>query len=158
MFTESLIDFVNYLGNIIMPTLSGLCFVVGIFNLSNGDRAGRYFWGGLLCLCASGFVRLFEQFAAPMSGHDDHPDLYWNAIMNLVNWLGNVVMPVYAGLQLFLCAATLMDVGYKFNPKHGPSKHLAAAVLALTVSGLVRLAEQFVTTAQSVTGVGSGGS
>ena len=59
-----------------------------------------------------------------------------NGLLNLTNWLGNVIMPTMAGL--FAAAAI-----YRFSKGH-PYQHLGYAALAsLMCSGLLRVMESF---------------
>ncbi len=59
-----------------------------------------------------------------------------NGLLNLTNWLGNVIMPTMAGL--FAAAAI-----YRFSKAH-PYSHLGYAALAsLMCSGLLRAMESF---------------
>ncbi|MGC2260938.1 MAG: hypothetical protein WA594_21685, partial [Candidatus Sulfotelmatobacter sp.] len=59
-----------------------------------------------------------------------------NGLLNLTNWLGNVIMPTMAGL--FAAAAV-----YRFSKAH-PYQHLGYAALAsLMCSGLLRVMESF---------------
>ena len=59
-----------------------------------------------------------------------------NGMLNLTNWLGNVIMPTVAGL--FAAAAI-----YSFS-KGRPYQHFAYAALAsLMCSGLLRALESF---------------
>jgi hypothetical protein len=48
-----------------------------------------------MCLLVSGILRMFERFAGQLGWNN--PDLYWNALLNLVDWFANVILPVYAG-------------------------------------------------------------
>ena len=61
---------------------------------------------------------------------------FQNGMLNLTNWLGNVIMPTIAGL--FAAAAV-----YRFG-KAQPWQHLAwAAMSSLMCSGLLRALESF---------------
>ena len=64
--------------------------------------------------------------------------------MSLVDWICNVLMPVYAGLQV-AAGALRMGIVARFHPTEGWLRHFVAAGLCLLLSGLVRLAEFFVT-------------
>lgn len=147
-FTLGLVNLTNWLGNVILPTLCGLVFAAGAIQFSKGRAFGHYLYGGVLCLLASGLLRLFETFASASSWND--PDLYWIAVRTLVNWVCNVLMPVYAALQVALGVATVADVGYRYSPSYGPTKHFLTAFVLLSLSGLVRLAEFFVTNGTAI--------
>jgi hypothetical protein len=66
------------------------------------------------------------------------------AIVSLVDWICNVLMPLYAGLQV-AAGALRMGLIARIHPTEGWMKHFVAAGLCLLLSGLVRLAEFFVT-------------
>jgi hypothetical protein len=57
-------------------------------------------------------------------------------LLNLANWVGNAVMPVLAAL--------ILSVGiYKYSRGYHIDPYIAGAMAALSVSGLLRLAEVF---------------
>ncbi len=82
-----------------------------------------------------------ETFATQRAWND--PDQYWVALVGLVDWLCNVLMPVYAGLQV-AAGALRMGVITRIHPTEGWMRHFLAAALCLLLSGLLRLAEFFV--------------
>jgi hypothetical protein len=63
--------------------------------------------------------------------------------VSLVDWICNVLMPVYAGLQV-TAGALRMGIVSRIHPTEGWMKHFVAAGLCLLLSGLLRLAEFFV--------------
>ena len=143
-FVHGLYNIAAWMGNVLLPTCCALAYVWGIFQLSQGQSASHWFWGGLLCMLASGVIRLFEYFATAQTG-DLEGDLYWLGIVRLANWAGNVMMPLYGTMHVCLAVATFVDPGYRFNPAHGVTKHALIAALSFLVSGIVRLSEFFVT-------------
>jgi len=98
-------------------------------------------YGGFLCLMASGLLRAMETFASQRAWND--PDVYWVSLVSLVDWICNVLMPVYAGLQV-AAGALRLGVVARIHPTEGWMKHFLAAALCLLLSGLLRLAEFFV--------------
>src|SRR5260370_38241668 len=72
----------------------------------------------------------------------NNPNLYWNSILNLVDWFANVILPVYAGMHVTLGA---LKVGEVFNQythhQVTATRHFRAALLCLMGAGLVRLPE-----------------
>lgn len=70
-------------------------------------------------------------------------DVYWISLVTLVDWICNVLMPVYAGLQV-AAGALRMGVVTRVHPTEGWMRHFVAAGLCLLLSGLLRLAEFFV--------------
>src|SRR5260221_9257838 len=89
----------------------------------------------------SGLLRAMETFASQRAWSD--PDVYWIALLSLVNWICNVLMPVYAGIQV-AAGAMRMGIVTRIHPTEGFMKHFVAAALCLMLSGLLRLAEFFV--------------
>jgi hypothetical protein len=51
-----------------------------------------------MCLMVSGLLRMFEKFTGQAGWNN--PDLYWNSLLNLVDWFANVILPVYAGMHV----------------------------------------------------------
>ena len=147
-FDNGILHLANWMGNVIMPTLAGLFIVVAIIQFSKGQEFSHSMYGALACLLVSGLTRAFETFAAQRPWND--PDLYWVALTTLINWVGNVILPVYAASQV-AAGALRMGIFSYVNPTSGWMRHFAAAGLCLMVSGLLRLAEFFV--AQGTGGV-----
>jgi hypothetical protein len=147
-FDHGVLNLANWTGNVIMPTLAGLFIIIAIIQFSKGQEFSHSMYGALACLMVSGLTRAFETFAAQRPWND--PDLYWVALMTLINWVGNVILPVYAAAQV-AAGALRMGIFSYINPTSGWLRHFAAAGLCLLVSGLLRLAEFFV--AQGTGGV-----
>src|ERR1700730_19167801 len=85
---------------------------------------------------SSGLLRAMETFASQRAWND--PDVYWISLVSLVDWICNVLMPVYAGLQV-TAGALRMGIVSRIHPNEGWMKHFVAAGLCLLLSGLVRL-------------------
>jgi hypothetical protein len=141
-FDQGILNLANWMGNVIMPTLAGLFIIVAVLEFSKGQEVSHSMYGALACLLVSGLTRMFETFAAQRAWND--PDLYWVALTTLINWVGNVILPVYAAVQV-VAGALRMGVCSHLDPARGGLRHLATAGLCLLVSGLLRLAEWFVT-------------
>jgi hypothetical protein len=141
-FTHGILNLTNWAGNVILPTLAGLFFAIAILRFARSESYATAMYGGFLCLMASGFLRAMETFASQKPWND--PDVYWVALLSLVNWVGNVLMPIYAALQV-AAGALRMGVVTRIHPTEGWMRHFMAAALCLLLSGLLRLAEFFVT-------------
>ena len=76
--------------------------------------------------------------------------LFWLSLVTLINWVANVILPVYAASQVAAMALRL-GVFSLVHPTSGWLRHFVTAALCLMVSGLLRLAEFFV--AQGTAGV-----
>ena len=140
-FYNGILNLTNWGGNVILPTLAGLFIAIAILQFSRGTAYSHAMYGGFLCLMASGLLRAFETFASQRSWND--PDLFWMALVSLVNWVCNVLLPVYAALQVAAGGLQLAGMTNRFQPISW-MRHFAAAGLCLLVSGLLRLAEFFV--------------
>ena len=140
-FTNGILNLTNWAGNVILPTLAGLFFAIAILRFARSESHVAGMYGGLFCLMASGLLRAMETFASQRAWSD--PDVYWIALLSLVNWICNVLMPVYAGIQV-AAGAMRMGIVTRIHPTEGFMKHFVAAALCLMLSGLLRLAEFFV--------------
>ena len=140
-FTNGILNLTNWAGNVILPTLAGLFFAIAILRFARSESYVAAMYGGFLCLMTSGLLRAMETFASQRPWND--PDVYWVALLSLVNWVCNVLMPIYAGLQV-AAGALRMGVITRIHPTEGWMRHFVAAALCLLLSGLLRLAEFFV--------------
>ena len=96
----------------------------------------------------SGMLRALEGFvqnAGPTSA-----DGYWTAVMNLVNWVANVILPIFALTQLAAMAMHMGGVVSEIYPGSTWIRKFIAAMGALMVSGIVRFAESMVTQAHGI--------
>jgi hypothetical protein len=142
MFESGIVNLTNWLGNVILPTLSGLFFAIAIVRFVGPGQHQSWMYGGFLCLMASGIVRTFEGFSSQLAWND--PDLYWTSLRTLVNWVCNVLMPLYGGLQIVVGVAQFAGIGHRMY--HGGSwmRHFMAAAGCFMLSGIVRLSEWFI--------------
>jgi hypothetical protein len=142
MFANGILNLTNWLGNVILPTLSGLFFAIAIIRFVGAGQHQRWIYGGFLCLMVSGIVRALEGFSSQQAFND--PDLYWMSLENLVNWICNVMMPLYGGLQIIVGVAQFAGIGHRMY--HGGSwmRHWMAAAGCFMLSGVVRLAEWWI--------------
>jgi len=141
-FTHGILNLTNWAGNVILPTLAGLFFAIAVLKFARSEPCTAAMYGGFLCLMASGLLRAMETFASQRAWND--PDVYWMSLVGLVDWICNVLMPVHAGLQV-AAGALRMGIVTRIHPTEGWLRHFVAAGLCLLLSGLVRLAEFFVT-------------
>jgi len=70
--------------------------------------------------------------------------------VTMINWVGNVILPVYAAAQVAIGALGIGMFSH-IHPTSSWMRHFCAAGLCLMISGLLRLAEFFV--AQGTGGV-----
>lgn len=145
-FYNGILNLTNWAGNVIMPTLGALCFAFAVIQFARGYHHlySNWAYGGLLCLMVSGLLRAFERFTGQL-GYNN-PDLVWNALLQVVDWFANVVLPVYAGMHVTMGALKfggLLDVR-SHHAQLDHTRHFLGAILCLMISGLLRLAEFFV--------------
>lgn len=148
-FLTGITNLTNWLGNVIMPTLAGLFFAVGIFRFARGYSHAYVPYAGFACLMVSGILRAIEGFAGQAAWND--PDQVWVTLRGLVNWTCNVFLPVYGVLQLVQGVLVYGGVGHRIYFGGVWMRHFAAAALCLMLSGLLRLAEWFI--AQGLGGI-----
>ena len=140
-FYNGILNLTNWSANVILPTLAALFIAIAILQFSRGQSYSHALYGGFLCLMASGLLRAFETFASQRAWDD--PDVYWIALVSLVDWLCNVILPLYAALQV-AAGAVALGTDVRFHYASAWMRHFAAAGMCLLVSGLLRLAEWFV--------------
>jgi hypothetical protein len=140
-FETGILNLTNWLGNVILPTLSALFFAIAIIRFVGPLQHQNWMYAGFLSLMASGILRSLEFFSTQQAWDD--PDLYWMSLMNLVNWIANVMMPLYGVVQIVVGIMQFAGVGHRV---YGGSwmRHLVAAVGCFILSGMVRLAEWFI--------------
>ena len=144
-FYNGILNLTNWAGNVIMPTLGALFITFAVIQYARGYHHLYSTWayGGLMCLMVSGLLRMFEKFTGQLGWNN--PDLYWNSLLNLVDWFANVILPVYAGMHVAVGALKFgglfeQQVHHQFSH----TRHFLGAILCLMVSGLLRLGEFFV--------------
>jgi hypothetical protein len=144
--TGGLVNLASWFGNVIMPTVAVLVLIVAIYRYAHQQDGERYIVGSFAALCVSGLVRLAETFVGTTSG----PDQYWQALIGLANWTGNVILPVYAGLEVV--RAVLAFRYFDLHKPHHNSwvRHAVVAGACLSVSALIRLLEYVITNGTAV--------
>lgn len=138
----------SWSGNTMMPTLAGMFFAGAVYRYSKEGPFERLLYGGFASLMCSGILRAIEGFvqhAGPTSA-----DGYWMAVMGLVNWTANVILPVFALTQLGAMALHMGGVVSEIYPGSTWIRKFVAAMGALMVSGIVRLAESMITQAHGI--------
>lgn len=138
----------SWAGNVMMPTMAGMFFSAAVYRYSKSGPFEHFLYGGFASLMCSGMLRALEGFvqhAGPASA-----DSFWMAIMSLVNWTANVILPMFALTQLAAMALHMGGVVSEIYPGSTWIRKFIAAIAALMVSGMVRLAESMVTQAHGI--------
>jgi hypothetical protein len=96
-------------------------------------------WAGFAALMCSGLLRALEVFAQQAGAND--PDRYWISILMLVNWVGNVMLPLYGVIQVVMLVLHSAGVLERMTIGDAWVRNLVAAMMCFGLSGLLRLAE-----------------
>jgi len=144
----SIVNLASWAGNVMMPTMAGAFFAVAVFRYSKGGQFENLLYGGFASLMCSGMLRALEGFV--QNAGPTGADGYWTAVMSLVNWIANVILPIFALTQLAMMAIHMGGVVSEIYPGSTWIRKFIAAMGALMVSGIVRLAESMVTQAHGI--------
>jgi hypothetical protein len=141
-FENGILNLTNWAGNVIMPTLSGLFFAIGLMRMVGPGQHQRWFWAGFLSLMVAGLLRGLETFSSQSSWNE--PDLYWIALRSLVDWVCNVIIPIYGVLQITTGVLHYSGIGYRMYGGGDWMRHFVVAAGCFMLSGIVRLSEWFI--------------
>src|SRR4029077_2103416 len=87
----------------------------------------------------SGLLRALESFSNQAAWNN--PDRYWISILTLVNWVGNVLLPLYGVLQVVLAVTHYAGLLERMTVGEAWVRNLVAAMCSFGLSGLLRLGE-----------------
>lgn len=138
----------SWAGNTMMPTMAGLFFAGAVYRYSRGGAFEQLLYGGFASLTCSGILRAIEGFV--QHAGPTNADAYWTAVMTLVDYTANVILPLFALTQLGAMALHMGGVISEIYPGSTWIRKFVAAMGALMVSGMVRLAESMVTNAHGI--------
>ena len=141
-FETGILNLTNWLANVILPTLAALFFAIGIVRFAGPGQHQHWMYAGFLSLMASGILRALEMVSSQQPWSD--PDLYWISLLNVVNWVCNVIMPLYGVLQVVVGIMHFAGIGHRVYQGGDWMRHFVAAAGCFMLSGIVRLAEWFV--------------
>jgi hypothetical protein len=139
VFENGLLNLTNWAGNVIMPTLAGLLFAAAVYRFSKAQPYAHLSWGGFASLMCSGLLRVIESFCQQAGASD--PDRCWIALLGLVNWTANVLLPVYGALQVVMTVLHIGGVLERMTIGDAWARNALAALMCFGLSGLLRLAE-----------------
>ena len=137
--SSGLLNLTNWLGNVIMPTLAGLFAAVAVYQFSKNRQHHQFAYAALASLMCSGLLRAMESFANQTAW--GNPDRYWISILTLVNWVGNVLLPLYGALQVVLAVTHYAGLLERMTVGEAWVRNLVAAMCLFGLSGLLRLGE-----------------
>jgi hypothetical protein len=138
-FANGILNLASWLGNVIMPTVAGLFAAAAIFHFSKGRNYQHLAYAALASLMCSGLLRALESFANQADWND--PDRYWISILALVNWAGNVLLPLYGVGQVVLAVTHYAGLLERMTVGEAWVRNLVAATCSFLLSGLLRLGE-----------------
>src|SRR5271166_3522120 len=95
-FQPGLLNLANWMGNVMLPIGAGLILACGIYQFSKGQELERYVFGAMAALLGSGLLRLAEV----ISQQNDGADQYMVMLLTVTNFVGNVLMPFYAAIEI----------------------------------------------------------
>jgi hypothetical protein len=139
MFENGILNLTNWAGNVIMPTLAGLFIAGAIYRFSKSLPYSHLSWAAMAALMCSGLLRVLEAFAQQAGPND--PDRYWISLLTLVNWVGNVLLPLYGAMQVAIMVAHFAGLLERMNIGEAWVRNLVTAMACFSVSGLLRLGE-----------------
>lgn len=145
---NGILNLTNWLGNVIMPTVSGLFFAAAIYTLARGLHWQRFAHAGFAALMCSGILRLLESFSSTAAWND--PNRPWLATLALVNWVGNVALPLYGVIQIVLAVFHFAGLLERLTIGEVWVRNMVGAICAFSLSGLLRLVETWVQRATAV--------
>jgi hypothetical protein len=139
MFSNGILNLTNWTANVIMPTLAGLLLAGAIYRFSKAQPYAHLSYAGFAALMCSGFLRLLETFAQQAGAGD--PDRYWISILTLVNWLGNVMLPLYGVMQVVMMVLHFAGLLERITIGEAWARNGISAMACFGLSGILRLAE-----------------
>ena len=145
-FDQGLLSMTSWMGNAVMPIIAALLVAYGVFKFSRGEDFERCIWGCLGALSVFAVLMHKEVFARQGSGANQP----FEALLTLADWVCNVILPVYAGLEISRAVLGISGVGSRLNIGDDWMRHVVTALAALSCSGLIRLCEHFVSTGKAV--------
>src|ERR1039458_3137810 len=137
---QAILAMVNWLGLIVMPIMAALFLAVGVYKYSKGESMERCVIGVMVAISISGITRLAEYFVATSAGNSVVTDTYSNALLNLTNWVANVILPVYAAIEVVRAGISFEDLS-TMRTDLRPVKHFATAMMCCAVSAIMGLIE-----------------
>ena len=139
---NGILNLTNWLGNLLMPTLAGLMFAAAIWHFSKGQHYQHYSYAGVASLMCSGILLLLEAFS--QQGAWNSPDRPWMAVLALVNWVGNVALPMYGVGQIVLMVLHFAGLLERLTVGEVWVRNALSAICCFGLSGILRMAEAWV--------------
>lgn len=139
MFANGLLNLTNWAANVIMPTIAGLFLAAAIYRYSKAHPYSHLGYAAFASLMCSGLLRLLETFA--QQADVNNPDVYYLAILTLVNWVANVMLPLYGTLQVVAAVTHYAGLLERMTIGEAWVRNFTSAIAAFSASGILRLME-----------------
>jgi hypothetical protein len=146
---NSLLNLVNWLGLVVMPIFGALMLAAGIYKYSKGESMERCVAGVGAAISISAIAALASTFMTSQANVAAASDSYSNALLNITNWVGNVILPTYAAFEVVRAAISFEDMT-SMRTDLRPVKHFMTALMCCSVSAIMRLIEYFVAQGQQI--------
>jgi hypothetical protein len=142
-FLNGLVGLTSWIGYLILPVLAAYCVVAALVAWHHRGDGQRYILAALACLMGPGLALLARSFTTLTPASSSH-DAFYNALLNMINWFGNVIMPMF-GVYNVVCGILVMG-GFmeRFNIGDDWARYFLVAFGCMMVSGIIRLLEWFV--------------
>jgi hypothetical protein len=142
-FLNGLQGMAMWFGDLVLPALAALCIIIAIYQYSQRQNGERYITAAILCLMGPAIAQLIEAFVTKTPASGGH-DQYYNGLLNAINWIGNVIMPMFAVINIVRGILTLGGFMEQFTIGDDWVRYFIVAFFCLMVSGATRLLEHFV--------------
>lgn len=140
--SNGVLNLTNWLGNVIMPTLAGLFAATAVYQFGRNRSHHQFAYAALASMMCSGLLRAMESFASQAAWNN--PDRYWISILTLVNWVGNVLLPLYGVIQVVLAVTHYAGLLERVTVGEAWVRNLVTAMCSFGLSGLLRLGESWI--------------
>ena len=140
LFQTGLLHCINWVANVICPCLGCLFFCAALYCFGQPHMRYIHWWhAGFAAFLIPGIVRLFEAFA--LQSDASNPDSFYVAVRSAVNWIANVILPLYAAMQLIKAIGAGSGIFERAGHIRiwGPVHHVMVALACLCMSGLIHL-------------------
>ena len=115
-FGTEILHWVNWVGNLLCPFLGALFILIGIVQFGRGYHQVWYTWTSSGCglMMVSAITRLFESAVTSGSGND----MFSLGLLNLTDYVGCTLLPVYAGMQMALFVVKMAGIPHGLARGH----------------------------------------
>ena len=147
-FLTGLSGLTQWIGYLVLPVLAAYCVVAALLAWHRRGDGERYIMAALACLMGPGLALLAHSFTTLTPASSSH-DAFYNALLNLINWVGNVVMPMFGAYNVICGILVVGGFMERFNIGDDWARYFIVAFGCMMVSGIIRLLEWFVTNGAS---------